>query len=76
MEITLGNLIDQLCVTNQKIWNLENVKRNPDSTDKELAEATKKVNVLNQQRNDYIQAIDEVTNQKHYNQGSTKNYGK
>lgn len=82
MKITLGNLMDQLMVVNLKIWHLEDIKRDPDATDKEIAVATKKTNVLNQQRHDLIEAFDEGVNeiaggkaQKLYGQGATKMYG-
>ena len=75
---TFGNLIDNL-----KIWNFEDVKRDS-KDDKEIADATRKTNILNQQRTDLIQEIDEmfinaVNNKilfKNYKQGDTKKYGK
>jgi len=84
MKISIGNLIDQLTVANTRIWMAEDIKRKPDATDKEIADATKITNVVNQQRNDLIQAIDESLNhmvqngeiQKIYKQGTTKIYGK
>lgn len=83
MKTSLGNLIDQLGVVNQRIWSCEDKKRDPNATDKQLADATRITNVANQQRNDLIQAIDEGLNeiaegkkQRLYRQGSTKVYGK
>ena len=84
MEITLGNLMDQLSIVNMKIWFSEDKKRDPNATDKEIADATRATNILNSQRNDLIQSIDEKINhmvktgelQKLYGQGSTKSYGK
>lgn len=81
---TIGNLIDKLTVVNIRIWMCEDVKRNPEASDAEIAKATKTTNIANQQRNDLIQEIDEKLNelitsnkpQKLYNQGSTKMYGK
>jgi len=81
---TIGNLIDQLTIVNIKIWMAEDIKRNPNASDKEIANATKLTNVANQQRNDLIQEIDEKLNymtetgelQKLYKQGSSKMYGK
>ena len=61
MKITPGNLIDQLSICNIKIWMLEDVKRDSKS-DKEIAEATRKTNLLNVQRNELITAIDEAFN--------------
>lgn len=76
MKVTVGNLIDQLIVTNQKIWALEDLKRKTDATDKEVADATRKTNVLNVQRNTLIQSIDEELGQRSFLQGDTKIYGK
>lgn len=84
MRITLGNLIDQLTIANMRIWMAEDVKRNSQASDADIAKATKITNIANQQRNDLIQAIDELVNemittgvpQKLYGQGSTKMYGK
>jgi predicted lactoylglutathione lyase len=81
---TIGNLIDKLSVINIRIWMAEDIKRNKDVTDKEIADATRITNVANSQRNDLIQEIDEKLNhmtktgelQKLYKQGSNKMYGK
>ena len=81
---TVGGLIDRLSVVNLRIWAAEDIKRNSDSTDADIAKATRITNVANQQRNDLIQEIDELINdlvsnkkvQKLYKQGSTKLYGK
>lgn len=79
---TFGNLIDKLTITNLKIWSQEDIKRDT-IDDHMIADATRKTNVLNQQRNDLIQELDEMLIQaskgiilyKNYQQGSTKNYG-
>lgn len=83
MATTIGNLIDQLTICNLRIWMSEDKKRDSDATDKEIADATRLTNVVNSQRNDLIQEIDEKLNeiadgkkQKLYKQGSTKTYGK
>ena len=84
MAETLGNLIDKLTICNLRIWGSEDRKRDPQATDKEIADATRLTNVANQQRNDLIQEIDEKINhmvqtgelQKLYQQGGTKMYGK
>lgn len=81
---TIGNLIDALSVVNIRIWMAEDIKRNKNASDKEIADACKITNTANQQRNDLIQEIDEKINaliqtgepQKLYKQGSTKMYGK
>jgi len=83
MKLSVANLIDQLSIANQRIWAAEDRKRDSNATDKQIADATRITNVVNQQRNDLIQAIDEGLNeialghvQKTYKQGSTKAYGK
>lgn len=81
---TIGNLIDKLTIVNIRIWMAEDIKRNPDASDKQIADATRVTNIANSQRNDLIQEIDESINhlvatgkpQKLYKQGSTKMYGK
>lgn len=81
---TIGNLIDKLSIVNIRIWFAEDVKRNKDATDKQLADACRVTNIANSQRNDLIQEIDESLNkmvttgelQKLYEQGSTKMYGR
>lgn len=82
MKITIGNIIDQLSVTNHRIWVLEDICRDSDSTNDDIANAKSKINTCNQLRNDLIQAIDEGLNdiadgkrQKLYGQGSNKIYG-
>lgn len=80
---TIGNLIDKLTIANLRIWKAEDIKRDGKTTDKEIADATRITNVVNSQRNDLIQEIDEKLNelakgkiQKLYKQGSTKMYGR
>ena len=81
---TLGNLIDKLSVVNIRIWMAEDIKRDKNASNDDIANATKITNVANSQRNDLIQEIDERLNhmvktgelQKLYKQGSTKMYGK
>lgn len=83
MKKTIGNLIDELTIANLRIWKAEDTKRDPKATDKQIADATRITNLVNMQRNDLIQAIDEAMNeiamgkvQKLYGQGETKSYGK
>jgi hypothetical protein len=84
MKITIGNLIDQLTIVNIRIWMAEDIKRNPEASDKQIADATRLTNTANQQRNDLIQEIDECLNdmikngtiQKLYGQGKNKLYDK
>jgi hypothetical protein len=80
---TLGNMMDSLSVVNIRIWMAEDIKRDKNASDKEIADATRLTNVANQHRNDLIQKIDEKINhmvgtgelQRLYGQGSTKMYG-
>ena len=81
--MTIGNLIDQLTICNIRIWMAEDVKRDKKATDKKIADATRLTNIVNQQRSDIIQQIDEQLNelaegkaQRLYKQGDTKMYGK
>ena len=81
---TIGNLIDKLTITNIRIWMAEDIKRDKNASDKQIADATRITNVANSYRTDLIQEIDETINelitsgkpQKLYKQGSTKMYGK
>lgn len=81
---TIGNLIDKLTIANVRIWMAEDIKRDPNATDTQIADATRITNVANSYRTDLIQEIDEQLNelilsgkpQKLYKQGSTKMYGK
>lgn len=75
MEITLGNLVDQLATVCNKIFILEDIKRDINATDSQLAEATRKTNTLNVQRHQLIQAIDKSVGVNNP-QGDTKMYGK
>ena len=81
---TIGNLIDKLTIANIRIWMAEDIKRDLNASDKQIADATRITNVVNSYRTDLIQEIDETINemvatgkqQKLYKQGSTKMYGK
>lgn len=75
MEITIGNLIDQLSVVNIRIWFAEDIKRDPSANDKQIADACRITNAANKQRNDLIQAIDKYFGIDNP-QGDTKMYGK
>ena len=81
---TIGNLIDKLTIANIRIWMAEDIKRDSNASDTQIADATRVTNVTNSMRTDLIQEIDEHINemiktgkaQKLYKQGSTKMYGK
>lgn len=73
MDITIGNLIDQLVITNIRIWMAEDIKRNAQATDKQIADATRLTNKENQKRNILIEEIDKYFSVEN-NQGSHKIY--
>lgn len=81
---TVGNLIDKLTIANIRMWMAEDIKRDPNATDKQIADATRLTNITNVHRTDLIQEIDEAINhmvetgktQKLYKQGAVKMYGK
>ncbi len=60
MAETLGSLIDKLSVMNLKIWHQEEIKHRSSLDDATIADAARKIGVLNKQRNDLIQEIDEM----------------
>lgn len=55
---TPGSAIDKLIVANLKMFQLEDLKRDPKSDDKTIADATRKTNALNGHRNQLIKEID------------------
>ena len=59
---TIGNLIDKLTIANLRIWTAEDKKRDAKASDKQIADATKVTNIVNSQRNDLIQEIDDRLN--------------
>lgn len=60
---TIADLFDKLSIVNTKIFKLEDVKRNPNATDKAIADATRATNILNQQRSELKQEINEFFGQ-------------
>jgi len=58
---TLGSLVDKLSIMNLKLWHMEEVKHS-DASDKIIAGASRKIAVLNKQRNALIEEIDEMAN--------------
>lgn len=73
IKLTIGELIDKLTICNIRIWNCEDIKRDPNSTDKEIADAHKITNIENDKRNKIIQAIDEeIYGENIYKTGDVK----
>lgn len=72
----IGSSILNLIVTNIRIWMAEDIKRNKEATDKQIAAACRITNVANQLRNDLMEEVDIRLGEKNYGQGSTKMYGK
>ncbi len=60
MAETIGSLTDKLSIMNLKLWHLEDEARRTDVDDHHIADAKRKIDVVNQQRNDLIQEIDEL----------------
>jgi len=60
MAETLGSLVDKLSVMNLKLWHQEEIKHRTSLEDSTIADAARKIGVLNKQRNDLIQEIDEM----------------
>lgn len=55
-------MFDQLCTVNQKLFKMEDVKRDKDASDEIIANATRTTNSLNTQRNDLISELDIALN--------------
>ena len=56
---TIGQLVDKLTVVNIKLYHQEDIAQEPGADDHQVAEAKRKISVLNLQRNNLIQEIDE-----------------
>ena len=57
---TLGSLIDKISITNIKIWHLEDKRNNKNLPDKDRLKAADELTVLNRQRRQLCQEIDEL----------------
>lgn len=60
MAETIGSLIDKLSIMNLKLWHQEEIKHDPKANDKTVADSARKIGILNKQRNDLIEEIDEA----------------
>lgn len=56
---TFGDLVDKLSICNIRLWHLEEIKHNSDSSDTEVANAARKISIVNKQRNALIDEINE-----------------
>ncbi len=59
MAETLGSLIDKLTIKNIRLWHLEDIRRDRSLPDSERLAAADNVSMVNQQRNDLIDEIDQ-----------------
>ncbi len=59
MAETLGSLVDKLTIANVRLWHLEERRRDRNLVDADRLAAADAVAVVNRQRNDLIDEIDE-----------------
>ena len=57
---TIGSAIDKLTIANIRLWHLEDKRRDKSLPDSERLKAADTVAVVNGQRNDLIDEIDEL----------------
>lgn len=70
---TLGDLIDKLTVANIRLWHLEDIKHDENASDAEVANAARKICVVNKERNMLIDEINQYI--KDCMSGKIKNFG-
>jgi len=61
---TLGALVDRLSQTNIQLWHLEEEARRSDVDDAYIGRIKRKIDIVNQSRNDLIDQIDELLERK------------
>ena len=59
---TIGSLIDKLTIINIRLWNLEDIRRDKTRSDKERLSAADKVAIVNSQRAQITDEIDQLIN--------------
>jgi hypothetical protein len=55
---TFGSLIDKLSIVNLKLYHTEDIAQEEGADDKTVANAKRKISILNRQRNALIEEID------------------
>jgi len=60
---TIGSLIDKLTIANIRLWHLEDIRRDLSLSDKERLKACDQISVVNKQRNNLIDEIDNIINE-------------
>jgi len=55
---TLGSLVDKLSIVNLKLYHTEDIAQEEGASDKQIADAKRKISILNRQRNALIEEID------------------
>ena len=56
----LGNAISELALRNIKLWHLEDEVRRTDIPDAEVVRLKREIDTANQERNNFIDKIDEI----------------
>ena len=59
MAETLGSLVDKLTIANIRLWHLEDLRRDRSLPDAKRLEAADKIAIVNGERNDLMDEIDE-----------------